>query len=165
MRKSVIGIVFSKDQTQFLAIKRRDVPIWVLPGGGIDPDETPEQAIVREVHEETGLKVAIDRQVAEYTPTTWLTKHTYLFACYPSEGSTHIGTETRDVAFFPVHSPPTPFFPVHADFLADARLNSRTLIRKPTPQTNWLRVLAYALRHPIIALRFALTKIGLTINT
>lgn len=28
--------------------------LWVLPGGGIDPGEEPEEAIVREVWEETG---------------------------------------------------------------------------------------------------------------
>ena len=31
---------------------------WVLPGGGIDPGESDEEAAVREVFEETGLTVA-----------------------------------------------------------------------------------------------------------
>ena len=34
---------------------------WTLPGGGVDKDETPEQAAVREVKEETGLDVIIDK--------------------------------------------------------------------------------------------------------
>ncbi len=32
-------------------------PRWLTPGGGIDPGESPHQAAVRELHEETGLVV------------------------------------------------------------------------------------------------------------
>ena len=37
--------------------RRADDGRWSLPAGSIDPGETPAQAIVREVHEETGLHV------------------------------------------------------------------------------------------------------------
>lgn len=46
------GCVFN-DQDQLLVIYRRDS--WDLPKGKIDPGETPEQAAVREVEEETGI--------------------------------------------------------------------------------------------------------------
>ncbi|TRY18693.1 NUDIX domain-containing protein [Tessaracoccus rhinocerotis] len=34
---------------------------WALPGGGVDPGESPAQAVVREVFEESGQRITIDR--------------------------------------------------------------------------------------------------------
>jgi 8-oxo-dGTP diphosphatase len=54
---------------KILLIKRNTIPFkgyWALPGGRMDPGETVEQTIVREVKEETGLDVIIVRKVGEY---------------------------------------------------------------------------------------------------
>lgn len=34
---------------------------WALPGGGVDPGESPAQAVVREVYEEAGQHITLDR--------------------------------------------------------------------------------------------------------
>ena len=52
-----------------LLVKRDNVPFkgyWALPGGRMDPGETIEQTVVREVKEETGLDVTVVREVGEY---------------------------------------------------------------------------------------------------
>jgi len=36
-----------------------EVPTWAVPGGSIEPGETPEEAAIREAKEETGLDVRI----------------------------------------------------------------------------------------------------------
>src|SRR5262245_56314746 len=54
---SVTGLIFD-DEGRVLLVQHANGGVWLLPGGAIDPDETPQDAVVREVWEETGLDVA-----------------------------------------------------------------------------------------------------------
>ncbi|WP_421378809.1 NUDIX hydrolase [Bacillus salacetis] len=49
------GIIVRDDYVLMVKqfVERGDV-VWNFPGGGIESGETPEQAMIREVHEETG---------------------------------------------------------------------------------------------------------------
>ena len=52
-----VRIIIVRDR-QVLLLSHWYAPfVWTLPGGGIDGDETPEQAAIREAREETGLEV------------------------------------------------------------------------------------------------------------
>jgi ADP-ribose pyrophosphatase YjhB (NUDIX family) len=55
-----VGAIIKDGSGRLLLIKRGHDPEagrWSLPGGRIEPGETDEQALIREVHEETGLMV------------------------------------------------------------------------------------------------------------
>jgi 8-oxo-dGTP diphosphatase len=60
-RVPCVGAVIRDEAGRILLIKRGHEPgkgLWSVPGGRIEPGETDEQAVVREVREETGLEVA-----------------------------------------------------------------------------------------------------------
>ena len=46
---------------KLLLEKRRDCDIWGLVGGGVKKTESPLQAIAREIKEELGLRIPLDR--------------------------------------------------------------------------------------------------------
>lgn len=52
-----VAAIVRNDLGQVLFQRRSDSGLWCLPSGAIDPGESPAQAIVREVREETGLHV------------------------------------------------------------------------------------------------------------
>jgi 8-oxo-dGTP pyrophosphatase MutT (NUDIX family) len=53
---SVTALVFD-DRRRVLLARHWNGGVWVAPGGAVDPDEAPQDAVVREVWEETGLHV------------------------------------------------------------------------------------------------------------
>lgn len=66
--RTVTAIVPFPDNT-ILLVKRATAVFkgyWALPGGKVEPGEPIEQAVVREVKEETGLDVALKKKLGEY---------------------------------------------------------------------------------------------------
>jgi 8-oxo-dGTP diphosphatase len=61
-----VGAIISDPGGRLLLIKRGHEPgrgLWSVPGGRIEPGESDEQAVAREVAEETGLAVRVGRLV------------------------------------------------------------------------------------------------------
>lgn len=96
-----------------LLVKEKVDGRWTLPGGWVDIDDSPAQAVVREAYEEAGLKVRPQRLLAVYDPQ----KHgmapprpfaliRLFFLCEIVGGSPAPGLETEAVNFFRADSLP-----------------------------------------------------------
>lgn len=61
------GAVIVNGDGAVLLVRRGRPPLegaWTLPGGRVEPGESPEEAIVREAHEETSLRVRVVAKIA-----------------------------------------------------------------------------------------------------
>ena len=66
---SVAGVVID-EAGRVLVIQRRDNGAWEAPGGILEPGETFEEGVLREVREETGITVEVERLTGVYKNMT-----------------------------------------------------------------------------------------------
>ncbi len=57
--------VINPSNKKVLLVKHKDYNKWLQPGGHIEENETPEEAAIREVYEETGVKITL---IGEHFP-------------------------------------------------------------------------------------------------
>lgn len=102
-----VSAVVRNDAGQVLLARRGDNGRWSLPAGVIDPGEQPADAVLREVLEETGVRVEIDRVGGVAThPVVYPNGDAceYLnvwFRCRPVGGTARAdGDESTEVGWF-----------------------------------------------------------------
>lgn len=65
-----VAVITTEQEAKVLLIQRGNEPYkghWAFPGGFMDMDETTEQCAIRELEEETGLKVSEVKQIGAYS--------------------------------------------------------------------------------------------------
>ncbi len=97
--------------------------VWMIPGGGVEKGETPEEAVVREVREETGYIVCPVRQfltISEYYEGARYDSH-YFLCEIVGEGETALTEAERTAGLEAVWENAdqlTERFSHHADYAA-----------------------------------------------
>jgi 8-oxo-dGTP diphosphatase len=98
--------------------------LWGLPAGFIEWDEHVENAAVREVREETGLEIQLDRLVGVYSNLE-LGTVLIVYAGSTVGGELQTSDESDAVAFFPLDALPELAFPQNAAIIAQWCASSR----------------------------------------
>ena len=94
----VFGII-KDEKNRILLCLRNDKDLWNLPGGGLESGETPWQGVIREVKEETGLDVEIEKLLCVYSKPD---KNAlgFDFECKIVGGKITFSNESKEIKWF-----------------------------------------------------------------
>jgi 8-oxo-dGTP pyrophosphatase MutT (NUDIX family) len=130
LRPSVSAVIFDA-RGRLLLQQRSDGGQWGLPGGSVEIGESVQEAVIREVREETGLRVAPGRLIGIYSePALQVVRYPdgnvwhYINVCF--ECAVRYGTlttcdETLALAWVPPARLPRTLLPNHRIRIRDAR--------------------------------------------
>ena len=115
------GIIVRDAEGRILLERRSDCGWWGVPGGRVEPGESLEQAACREVFEETGLHVRIERlqgiysgpenRIVAYSETDIIHLVDVVLVATIIGGELTISDESSDLQFFPPNALPAEIVP------------------------------------------------------
>jgi len=93
------------ERGEVLLCHRTDLDIWNPPGGRVEDGESPWEAVVREIREETG----VEAEVVRLASVSWKPRRTevlFQFVCRIVAGELVTTDESDRFAYFPVERLP-----------------------------------------------------------
>ena len=126
------GIVYN-GEGEVLLENRADNGWWGLPGGHVDVGESVEQAAIREILEETGIRTRVRRLVGIYSDPQFNVIGAYsdclihfvvvMFECEYVSGELEVSEESVDVRYFPARKLPAKTLLCDVQAITDALEN------------------------------------------
>jgi len=105
-----VSVVLRDAKGRVLLVRHENDNAWTTPGGAVEPQETPADAALREMWEETGLQVRLDRVLGVYGGPEFVVDYrngdriSYLMTVFeasdPSGTARPDGIETLELRYF-----------------------------------------------------------------
>ena len=111
--KVAVAAVVANDAGEILLTQRSDYGFWLYPVGWADAGYSPAEIAVKEVYEETGIEVEVERLIAVFDGLrlgfSRFAMYSLVFQCRVIGGELRgHPLETRDVGFFAEDALPQP---------------------------------------------------------
>lgn len=85
LKQWTVSALILHPNRRILLLHHRKLGVWLYPGGHVEPTETPDQALQREVFEETGLRIRMlgecDSQLADVKADVSVLASPYVVLC------------------------------------------------------------------------------------
>lgn len=121
----VVSAVVRDGAGRILLVRRQDDGSWCCPGGHVDFGETVTEALHREVAEEAGVEIEVERPVGIYSvfgekaPVPGKHYLAISFACRHAAGTPRPGADELEARWFSASELP-PLRSNHAERIRDA---------------------------------------------
>lgn len=122
-----VDAVILNNKDEILLMKRKIEPfknLWGIPGGHVEYGERVEQAVLREVKEETGLKCKVVKLLGVYSDPRRDPRYHTVSVAYLLKivsGKLHNSFESNEQKFFPLNKIPKKLGFDHTEILQDYR--------------------------------------------
>jgi len=134
----VVAGVLTRPGERLIGLVRRAIPPqenkWALPGGFVEVDESPEEAILREIKEEIGVGGEIRGLISVCSDRSELYKEVIVigYEVVVKDSTFSPGKEVKEFRFFSLSSHPPLAFPSHRKILQDFE----KIYRNPFPTVD-----------------------------
>jgi ADP-ribose pyrophosphatase YjhB (NUDIX family) len=112
VKTDVRGLVLSPDKKQVLMVRESVDGKWTLPGGWADVGDTPREAVIKEIFEETGLHAkpvallaVFDKRMHTHPPQPFYV-YKLVILCEAVSGELKSGFDMTGAAYFDVDNLP-----------------------------------------------------------
>jgi 8-oxo-dGTP pyrophosphatase MutT (NUDIX family) len=133
------AVIFDADERVFLVQHSYGRRNWELPGGGRKTNESMEQTVRREVREETGIEVVIERLSGIYYQPH-VDHHHFVFLGHVTPGSSPRARSPEILAcgYWPVTALPRPISDFTVRRIDDARAKQAPVALTVVGRRRWI---------------------------